>query len=55
MKRRLTGKEMLLVSSMLFGMFFGAGNLIFPAALGAAAGQNIVFAFPGMFITAVGL
>ena len=36
-------------------MFFGAGNLIFPAALGPMAGGNLWQAFAGMFITAVGL
>ncbi len=40
---------------MLFGMFFGAGNMIFPAALGVSAGNNILYAFGGMFLTAVGL
>ena len=29
-----TLKELLVVASMLFGMFFGAGNLIFPAPWG---------------------
>lgn len=55
MKKRLTNKELILISSMLFGMFFGAGNLIFPAAAGVAAGKNTVFAYLGMFLTAVGL
>lgn len=36
-------------------MFFGAGNLIFPATMGVAAGKNTVFAYLGMFLTAVGL
>lgn len=31
MKRSLTAKETVTITSMLFGMFFGAGNLIFPA------------------------
>ncbi|HGI0998055.1 TPA: branched-chain amino acid transport system II carrier protein, partial [Streptococcus pyogenes] len=30
----LQKKEILLVSLMLFSMFFGAGNLIFPPFLG---------------------
>lgn len=30
MKKRLNGRETLLIATMLFGMFFGAGNLIFP-------------------------
>lgn len=55
MKKTLSTKETILVSSMLFGMFFGAGNLIFPAALGPAAGSNLIPAFIGLFITACGL
>lgn len=55
MKKNLSSKESILLSSMLFGMFFGAGNLIFPAALGIAAGKNLFVAYLGLFITAVGL
>ena len=55
MKKKLTTKESILLSSMLFGMFFGAGNLIFPASLGIAAGKNLFPAYAGLFITAVGL
>lgn len=55
MKKTLTRKETLAITSMLFGMFFGAGNLIFPAKLGPDAGSNLIFAYIGMFVTAVGL
>ena len=41
MKNRLTHKETFLVAIMLFGMFFGAGNLIFPAYLGRQAGSAV--------------
>lgn len=34
MDRKLTPKEYILLASMLFGMFFGAGNLIFPVSMG---------------------
>ena len=34
MKRKLTMRETIVVASTLFGMFFGAGNLIFPVHLG---------------------
>ena len=47
MKKRLNGRETLLIATMLFGMFFGAGNLIFPPALGQAAGTNLVPAILG--------
>lgn len=55
MKKQLTKKELILLSSTLFGMFFGAGNLIFPALLGPTAGSNLPVAFLGLFVTAVGL
>ncbi len=55
MKRNLTAKETITITSMLFGMFFGAGNLIFPAILGVQAGSNFWSAFAGVFITAVGI
>lgn len=55
MKRNLTFKETVTITSMLFGMFFGAGNLIFPAKMGIDAGSNLWAAFAGVFITAVGI
>lgn len=55
MKRDLTLKETVVITSMLFGMFFGAGNLIFPAKVGMDAGSNMWSAFAGVFITAVGI
>lgn len=55
MKRNLTAKETVTITSMLFGMFFGAGNLIFPAKMGIDAGSNFWSAFIGVFITAVGI
>ena len=55
MKRDLTLKETVVITSMLFGMFFGAGNLIFPAKVGLDAGSNMWSACAGVFITAVGI
>lgn len=55
MKRDLTLKETIVITSMLFGMFFGAGNLIFPAKVGLDAGSNMWSAFAGVFVTAVGI
>ncbi len=55
MKRRLTVPEALSVTSMLFGLFFGAGNLIFPAYMGQAAGRNMLPALLGFLISGVGL
>lgn len=51
MKLRKT--ETLLVSFMLFSLFFGAGNLIFPPFLGQNAANMTVGAFLGFLITAV--
>lgn len=55
MKRKLTAKEYTYVASMLFGLFFGAGNLIFPVHLGQMAGSNVWQAILGLLITGVGL
>lgn len=40
---------------MLFGMFFGAGNLIFPVHMGQEAGADVWPATLGFLITAIGL
>lgn len=40
---------------MLFALFFGAGNLIFPALLGQMAGDQLWPAIGGFLITGVGL
>ncbi len=55
MKTKLNFKESLLVGSLLFGLFFGAGNLIFPVQLGQLAGSNTLQATIGFLITGVGL
>ncbi len=55
MKKKLTFKENMFIGSMLFGLFFGAGNLIFPIHLGQAAGSNVFIANLGFLITAIGL
>ena len=44
---------MLLVSFMLFSLFFGAGNLIFPPFLGQNAGAQTIPALLGFLLTAV--
>lgn len=55
MKRSLNRKETVFVASMLFGMFFGAGNLIFPVSMGQLSGNNMWQAAAGFLITGVGL
>lgn len=54
-RTRLTMKQRMLVAGTLFGMFFGAGNLIFPVHLGQLAGRNMIPAMIGFIMTAVGI
>lgn len=55
MKERLNIKQNILIGSLLFGLFFGAGNLIFPVKMGQLAGSNMLPATIGFLITGVGL
>ncbi|WP_300410065.1 branched-chain amino acid transport system II carrier protein [Lagierella sp.] len=50
-----SSKNYLVIGSMLFGLFFGAGNLIFPVFMGQLAGGNYVPSLIGFLITAVGM
>ena len=50
---KLNKKKMVLMSFMLFSLFFGAGNLIFPPFLGQNAGEKMPFAIAAFLITAV--
>ncbi|KRK71066.1 branched-chain amino acid transport system II carrier protein [Lacticaseibacillus nasuensis] len=52
-EKHLTTKDYLVIGSMLFGLFFGAGNLIFPLHLGQIAGGHWVTAALGFLVTAV--
>ncbi len=54
-KQSLSLSQCILVGSMLFGMFFGAGNLIFPVHLGQEAGNAVLAANGGFMLTAIGL
>lgn len=49
----LTWKQYIVIASLLFGLFFGAGNLIFPIHLGQLSGANWGMATFGFLITAV--
>lgn len=53
--KKLTFKETMFVASMLFGMFFGAGNLIFPVSMGQMSGSHMWQAAAGFLVTGVGL
>lgn len=48
-------RETLFIGFMLFSMFFGAGNLIFPPMLGSEAGTSFWPAIIGFIVTGVGL
>lgn len=50
---KLEKKQILLVSFMLFSLFFGAGNLIFPPFLGYNAGDKSIIALIAFLITSV--
>lgn len=53
--KSLSRKETLSIGLMLFALFFGSGNLIFPPLLGQSSGTNIWIAVSGFIITGVGL
>lgn len=55
MTKKLNFKQTLVIGSMLFGLFFGAGNVIFPLEIGQAAGNNLWLAGIGFLLTATGL
>ncbi|PAV28238.1 branched-chain amino acid transport system II carrier protein [Virgibacillus profundi] len=55
MKKKLSLSSYTAIGFMLFALFFGAGNLIFPAQLGQYAGSNLWPAAIGFLITGVGL
>ena len=49
----LTKRQYLTLGSLLFGMFFGAGNLIFPIHMGQLAGSAWLPAAIGFLLSAV--
>ncbi|MDT8862574.1 branched-chain amino acid transport system II carrier protein [Alkalihalobacillus sp. MEB130] len=55
MSSRVSFTNFIAVGFMLFALFFGAGNLIFPAMLGQMAGENFLSANVGFVVTGVGL
>lgn len=52
----LTNKSLTIATGLaMFSMFFGAGNVVFPLALGQIAKDQNFYAIIGMLITAVGV
>lgn len=52
---KLTMQKNFIIGLMLFALFLGAGNIIFPPALGQMAGEHLVISMIGFLITGVGL
>lgn len=52
---KTTKSNTLATGLAMFAMFFGAGNVVFPLALGQIAQDKNLFAILGMLITAVGV
>lgn len=55
MNQSISFKDTLVIGLMLFALFFGAGNLVFPALMGQSAGDQFWGANLGFLITGVGL
>lgn len=53
MEKKLSFKEIFFIGLMIFSLFFGAGNLIFPAELGAKAGESVFSAMGGFLLRAL--
>ena len=53
--KKISKRYYFLIGSLIFGMFFGAGNLIFPAQMGQQAGTALWPALVGFCLTGVGL
>lgn len=55
MSNKVPTSFIIIIGLMLFALFFGAGNLIFPPMLGQMAGNNVWIANAGFLVTGVGL
>lgn len=55
MKEKMRFSQLMSLSLMLFALFFGAGNMIFPPAMGQEAGTNLWWALGGFIVTDVGI
>lgn len=53
--KKLTIAQIISVSMMLFAIFFGAGNMIFPPAMGQLAGTSYLSALAGFILTDAGI
>lgn len=55
MNTKSTVKITITTGLALFAMFFGAGNMVFPIAIGATAGQHLFYAWLAFIMAGVGL
>ncbi|CAM4191431.1 branched-chain amino acid transporter [Bacillus manliponensis] len=55
MRTTLKPSQILSISLLLFAIFFGAGNMIFPPLLGLSSGENMWVSISGFVVTDVGL
>ena len=55
MNNKLSRSQIVYASFMLFSIFFGAGNMIFPPSLGQQAGTQAPLALLGFSLTDAGL
>ena len=53
--KKLSTKQIISVSLTLFAIFFGAGNMIFPPAMGQLAGTSYLSALFGFILTDAGI
>ena len=52
---KLKMRQVLSLTFTLFAIFFGAGNMIFPPAMGQVAGENYLPALAGFILTDAGI
>lgn len=52
---RMKARQVLSITLTLFAVFFGAGNMIFPPAMGQQAGENYIQALAGFILTDAGI
>ncbi|WP_338885861.1 branched-chain amino acid transport system II carrier protein [Xenorhabdus sp. TH1] len=55
MTNKLSSRDVLALGFMVFALFVGAGNIIFPPIIGFQTGENVWLAAMGFLITGVGL
>lgn len=51
----MKARQVLSITLTLFAVFFGAGNMIFPPAMGQQAGENYIQALAGFILTDAGI